>query len=127
MMGKLAMGLSLSPATDSRLMYRERWTTHSSFCSSRIGADQADDGGLVGEDADDLGAPLDLAVEALQGIGAVELLSVRDGEGHVGQDVGLGLVEQGGELGQLGPQLIGDLAPLSPGGVGVVLSRRRRS
>ena len=34
------------------------------------GADEADDGGLVGEDADDLGAALDLAVEALERVGA---------------------------------------------------------
>jgi hypothetical protein len=31
------------------------------------------DGGFVGEDADDFGATLDLAVEALDGIGAVQL------------------------------------------------------
>ena len=40
------------------------------------GADEADDGGLVGEDADDLGAPLDLAVEALERIGRVQLGAV---------------------------------------------------
>src|SRR5207253_10542930 len=33
------------------------------------GAAEPDDGGLVGEDADDLGAALDLAVEAFQRIG----------------------------------------------------------
>ena len=43
------------------------------------------------------------------------------GEAHVGEDVLLGLVEQGGELGQLGPDLVGDLAPLGLGGVGMVL------
>lgn len=32
-------------------------------------ADEADDGVIVGEDADDLGAPLDLAIEALDGVG----------------------------------------------------------
>jgi hypothetical protein len=31
--------------------------------------DEADDGGFVGEDADDLCAELDLAVEAFEGIG----------------------------------------------------------
>jgi hypothetical protein len=40
------------------------------------GADQSGDGGLVGENADDLGAALDLAVEAFEGIGRVELGSV---------------------------------------------------
>jgi hypothetical protein len=50
-MGKLTTGLSLRLATDSRLMKRERWTPHSSFCSSRMApmsdvgptADQSDD------------------------------------------------------------------------------------
>lgn len=32
------------------------------------GADEADDSGLVGKDADDIGAALDLAVEALAGV-----------------------------------------------------------
>ena len=43
------------------------------------------------------------------------------GEGHVGEDVLLRLVEQGGELGQLGADLVRDRAPLRPGGAGVVL------
>ena len=30
------------------------------------------------------------------------------GKRHVGEHVGLGLVHQGGELGQLGPELVGD-------------------
>ena len=37
------------------------------------GTDETPDGGLVGEDADDLGAPLDLAVEALDRVAAVDL------------------------------------------------------
>ena len=36
-------------------------------------ADQADDRVLVGEDADDVGAPLHLLVEALERVGAVQL------------------------------------------------------
>ena len=40
------------------------------------GADQAGDGVLVGEDADDVGAALDLAIEAFQWIGAVDLRPV---------------------------------------------------
>ena len=46
------------------------------------------------------------------------------GEAHVGEDVLLGLVQQGRELGQLGPDLVGDLAPLGLGGVGMILSKR---
>jgi hypothetical protein len=75
----------------------------------------------VGEDADDVGAPLDLAVEALDRIGAVQFGTVLDGEGHVGEHVGFGLVKERGELGQLGEKLIGDPTSLSLGGVGVVL------
>jgi hypothetical protein len=37
------------------------------------GSDETPDSGLVGEDADDLGAPLDLAVEAFDRIGGVQL------------------------------------------------------
>ena len=39
-------------------------------------ADQAGDGILIGEDANDVGAPLDLAVEPLQRIGGVDLRPV---------------------------------------------------
>ena len=37
------------------------------------------------------------------------------GEGHVGEHVRLGLVHQRCELRDLGPELIGDAAPLLPG------------
>lgn len=40
------------------------------------GADEPGDGGLVGEDADDLGSSLDLAVEPFQRVGGVELYAV---------------------------------------------------
>ncbi len=53
---------------------------------------------------------------ALDGVGAVELGSVRRREGHIGQDVSLGLVKEAGEIRQLRPQLIGYLAPLCLGG-----------
>ena len=39
----------------------------------------------------------------------------------IGEHVRLGRVQQRGELGQLGPHLIGDLAPLRFGGVGMIL------
>lgn len=75
-------------------------------------ADQADDGILVGEDADHFGPPFDLAVEAFDRVGGVQLGPVLRGERHVDEHVGLGLVEESGKLGQLGTELIGDLAPL---------------
>jgi hypothetical protein len=36
-------------------------------------ADEADQAAVVGEDADDVGAPADLAVESLERVGAPEL------------------------------------------------------
>ena len=85
------------------------------------GADEAGDCGLVWEDADDLGAALDLAVEPLQRIGAVDLGPVILGKAHEGEDIGFGFVHQCGELGHLGPELIGDLAPLGSGHLGILL------
>jgi hypothetical protein len=43
-------------------------------------ADEACDGRFVGEDADNLGAALDLAIEAFQRIGGVELYPVLAGK-----------------------------------------------
>src|SRR3954462_478237 len=42
---------------------------------------------------------------------------------HVGEHVGLGLVEEAGKLGQLGAELVGDLAPLRLGGLSIVLGK----
>ena len=53
------------------------------------GADQTDDRVVVGEDTDHVGPALDLTVETLDRIRAVELGPVLLGEGHVGQHVGL--------------------------------------
>lgn len=89
------------------------------------GADEADNRVLIGEDADDLGSALDLAVEALDGIGRMDLRPVIFGEAHEGEHVGFGLVQERGELRQLGAELIGDLAPLRSGGLGVVLGEGR--
>ena len=59
---------------------------------------------LVGEDTDDIGAPLDLAVEAFERIDGVDFppMILREGEG---QDVGLSLVHERGELRHFGTQL----------------------
>jgi hypothetical protein len=63
-------------------------------------ADEADDS-VVGKDADDIGPPLDLAVEPLNGIGRADLVPMLFREGHEGEDVDLGLVGEGGELGEI--------------------------
>lgn len=79
------------------------------------GADEARDGRFVGEDADDVGPALDLAIEAFNGIGAVEFGTVFLREGHIGQHIRLGIVHQGRQLRELGTHLVGDCAPLLAG------------
>ncbi len=56
------------------------------------GADQPDNGGLVREDTRHPGPALDLAVQALDRIGGVELGPVLGREPLVGEDVDLGVV-----------------------------------
>ena len=46
------------------------------------------------------------------------------GEVHVGEHVGLRLVHQRGKLRYAGPRLIGDLAPLTPCGLGGSVSAK---
>jgi hypothetical protein len=53
------------------------------------------------------------------------LLQSSLGEAHVGHDVGLGRVHEGGELRKLGPQLVGDAAPLGLAGGAVLLGEGR--
>ena len=45
------------------------------------------------------------------------------GEAHKGQNIGFGLVHQSGQLGDLGPELIGHLAPLGAGHFGILLGK----
>src|SRR3954447_15652094 len=75
------------------------------------GSDEAQDAGLVREDADHVGAALDLLVEAFERVGRMQLGPVRAWEVHEGQDIGLGLVHGGGELRPARAQLVGDLTP----------------
>lgn len=83
--------------------------------------DQSDDGCIVGEDADDLCAPLDFAVGTFNGVCRMQLGPVRLGEGHVGEHVLLGAVHERGELRHLRPDLGGDIAPLCACGIRRVL------
>ena len=77
-----------------------------------------------GSNADDVGAALDLAVQALDRVRAVQLGAVLLGEGHAGEDVVLVramalTVHDGRELRHLGLYLVGHRAPLGAGGLGV--------
>jgi hypothetical protein len=71
--------------------------------------------------------PLDLAIEAIDRMGAVQLGAVLDRKGHIGEHVGLSFVHEGGELGQLGTGLVGDAAPLKPGRFGVAAQIQARN
>src|SRR5690606_25537556 len=62
------------------------------------GSDETHDGVVIREDADDIGAPLDLPVKAFDRIRAVKLGPMLLREGHVGEHVGFGVVEDGGKL-----------------------------
>ncbi|EXS68266.1 transposase [Sphingobium sp. Ant17] len=62
-------------------------------------ADETGDGFFVGEDADDISAPLDLAIEPLDRIVAVQLGTVLGGERHIGQHIFLGIVHESSQLG----------------------------
>jgi len=62
------------------------------------GTDEPNDGLVVGEDADDLGATLDLAVDTLDRIRRVQFRAVRRREAHIGEHVALSLIHQLGEL-----------------------------
>jgi hypothetical protein len=69
--------------------------------------DEPDQGAVVGEDADHVGAAADLLVEALGRVRRSELGPVRRRERVEGEDVLLGLLEQRGDLGQLAVE-VGD-------------------
>jgi hypothetical protein len=76
------------------------------------GADKPDDRGLVREYANNIRPALDLAIEALDGIRAVQLGPVRGRECHIGQDILLGGVHQGGQFRHFGAELVSDAPPL---------------
>jgi hypothetical protein len=71
------------------------------------GADEPGDGVVVGKDADD-GSAFDLAGEPFEAVGGVQFRPMVGGKAHIGEHVGLSLVHEGGQFGQLGPELVGD-------------------
>ena len=71
-------------------------------------------GVLIGKDVDHFGSPLDLAIDAFERVGRVQLGPVRGREAHIGQHVGLGLIQEDREVGQFGAPLVGDAPPLRP-------------
>jgi len=65
---------------------------------------QPDERAVVREDADDVGAAADLAVEPVKRVRGTELARVVGREGVEGEQVLLGLLEQCGDLRQRRPQ-----------------------
>jgi hypothetical protein len=85
--------------------------------------DERRDGRFIGEDTDDIGAPLDLGIEPFQRIGAVDLRTMGLWEAHERQDLGFRFIHQPGELGELRAQLIGDGTPLRDRGFLSILGK----
>jgi hypothetical protein len=81
--------------------------------------DQADQRRVVGKDPDDVGAPGDLAVEALKRVGRADLRPVLSRERKEGQHVGLGILEQRGDLRQPALELLDGVTQPAAGLVAV--------
>ena len=81
------------------------------------GSDQAGDGLPVGEDLDNVGAALDLAAQALDGVVGPDLLPVLPGEGRKRGQVGLGVGEHVGDLGEGVLQGVDDVLVLGGDGL----------
>lgn len=73
---------------------------------------EPEEGGGVGEDADDVGAAFDLFVHPLQWVGGPDLPLVPRGEGAEGEQVVSGVVEQRGDLRVGAAEHCGDLLEL---------------
>jgi hypothetical protein len=79
----------------SSVTYRPRWTAHSSFCSRRIAPTRR----VIASDTDDFGSALDLAVDAFERIGGMQLDPMLGGKAQIREDVGLCFVKECGEFG----------------------------
>ncbi len=77
---------------------------------------------VVGEDADDVGAPADLAVDALERIGAAQLGPVLAWERVEAEQIGRGVQDKLGDLGAIGSRRSTDLGEPLAG----LLERGRR-
>ena len=102
-------------------MYRALCTAHSSFCSSRMAPIRRVMASSLGKMPTTLVRRLISPCRRSSGLVEWSLARCAAGEAHTGQHVVLGLVHEDGQLRCLGPELVGDLAPLDPGAVRVLL------
>lgn len=65
--------------------------------------------GLIGKDSDDFHSALEGTVDEFERMVECSLARYGGRKAHAGQHVGLGLIREDGELGQLGAQLTGPL------------------
>jgi len=77
------------------------------------------------EDADDLCAALDLAIDSFDRVCRMKFRPVLLRKGHVGEHVLLGTVHESGEFRHLRADLVGDIAPLGACGLRCVLGEGR--
>ena len=87
------------------------------------GADEADDGGRIWKDADDILTSLDFAAQPLNRVGAVDFGAVLAREVHVGEHVLLGGIHESCEPWHLGAVLVGHGPPLGMRGGRVILGK----
>ncbi|CDK01732.1 hypothetical protein MIC448_820029 [Microbacterium sp. C448] len=90
------------------------------------GADQAGHGVAVGEDLHDVGAALDLSVEAFNRVVRPDLLPMLARQWRERGEVGLGSLEHGCDLGERGAEAVGDGFVLGEHGFGGGLREDRR-
>ena len=84
-----------------------------------------DAGGFEGEDPDDVGAPLELAVQSFERVVRPDLGPLSGREAGVGEQIGLHLLEPVCDAGCVGEELVDDGPQLGGGGVGVGLDEDR--
>ncbi|EJU11880.1 hypothetical protein LH128_16678 [Sphingomonas sp. LH128] len=108
----------------SKSLARWGWSIHVILLEHES-ADEADDGCVVGKDADDIGSSLDLFVDALERVGRRDLRPVLLGERHIGEHLFARAVHHDGELLVSFTQGIGDVVPLFVGGFGALLGEDR--
>jgi hypothetical protein len=86
---------------------------------------EAEQGVVVGKDPDDVGAALEFEVESFERVGRPDLAPLGDGEAGEGGEVGAGVAQQPGDVGQAVLEAARDRLDLSPDSGRVGLSEDR--
>ena len=119
--GNLKRSLLPLPGRMSSVMYLARCTAHSSFRSARIAPTSRVMAASFGKMPTTLVRRLISPLSRSRELVECSRERCSRGKAHVGQHVVLGLVHDRRQLGQLGPELVGDLAPRCAGRLGALL------